>query len=91
LTSIDDASFFTSASFEDFIATAFNSNIAVDFIESAERVAFVLDVDSVGNESRTYSRRDGSQYSGTAQITALSPSVSAIPEPARLLCWASAC
>jgi PEP-CTERM motif len=75
--SIDDASAFTSASFEDLIVTAFNNNSSVDFIESAERSAYVLNVDSDGNELRNYTRRDGSQYSGTAQITSLST----VPEP----------
>jgi hypothetical protein len=81
LMSIDEASFFTSASFEDFIAAAFSHNISVDFIESAERSAYLLDVDSAGNELRNYTRRDGSQYTGTAQITSLSTSLSTVPEP----------
>lgn len=81
VTSIDDASFFTSASFEDLIVTAFTNHVSVDFMESAERSAFVLDVDSHGHESRDYTRRDGSQYWGTAQITSLSASPRAVPEP----------
>jgi hypothetical protein len=78
LGSLDEASFFTSASFDEFIAFALKLNLPVDYMESAERATYTIERDSGGNELRSYIRRDGSQYSGSAQITSLS----SVPEPA---------